>query len=547
MKKLKNAYLLSIIICFTIFFYEPITMYANNINDFWFDFWIMLKPILVLFLSSTIIASVLYTLIYKLNDKFLKKINVYNIILVLSYIVFFASYIQGNFLVGNLPALDGTKIVWDSYKIDNIITLIIWLVIIITYIITIKKYKFEKVINTSKYISLAVFAMLSVSLVTTLATTDVFIKKTILASTTDNINAASSEKNFFIFLVDAVDSRMFDNVRKESEYKDIFNDFTYYPDTMSLYAFTRDSIPLILSGVWNDNKKNFLEYYDDAMNSSPLINTLIDKKYNINIYDYELQWTTNKVKKVSNVKSACDEIKITKFFAGNLKYVGFKYLPYNLKKIAKIENLNFESYRKERQNEAFTWYDKAAYDIIKNNEINKTNKKMFKFIHVEGAHVPFDLDENLNEIEDGTYEQKLKATLKLIDAYLKRLKEYDVYDNSAIVIMADHGYSYDVVDGKQVPKLEDRQNPILFIKGINEKHEMYESDKAISYLDLIDAYDGLLDNKKSEELFENISNIRKRKYILYDYTREDHMVEYEQTGKAWETEKLTPTGIEYNR
>ena len=539
MKKLLPSYILSIIICFTIFLYEPITMYANNINDFWFDFWIMLKPILVLFLGTTIIASVLYTLIYKINDKFIKKSNIYNIILVLSYVVFFASYIQGNFLVGNLPALDGTKIVWEGYRVDNIITLVIWLVIITIYIITIKKYKFEKVINTSKYISLAVLAMLSVSLITTIATTDVFMKKTILVSTTENINTASSDKNFFIFLVDAVDSRMFDNIRKESEYKDTFNDFTYYPDTMSLYAFTRDSIPLILSGVWNDNKKNFIEYYDDAMNSSPLIDSLIEKKYDINIYDYELRWSTNKVKNVANVKNKSDKLEILRFAAHQLKYVGFKYLPYNLKKIAKIENLNFELCRKTRENEAFNWYNRTAYDIIKKSSININDKKIFKFIHLEGGHVPFNLDENLNEIEDGTYEQKLQATLKLINTYLNRLKEYGVYDNSVIMVMADHGYNFEDVNG--------RQNPILYIKGINEKHDMYESNKAISYLDLIDAYNALLDDKKSSELFGNISNERKRKYILYEYTKENHMVEYEQSGKAWETEKLTPTGIEYNR
>ena len=332
---------------------------------------------------------------------------------------------------------------------------------------------------------------------------------------------------------------MFDNIRKDSEYKDTFSDFTYYPDTMSLYAFTRDSIPLILSGEWNDNKKSFLEYYDDAMNSSPLIDILIDKKYNINIYDYELRWSTNKVKNVSNVKNKNDTLEVFRYAVHQLKYVGFKYLPYNLKKLAKIENLNFELCRKERMDDAFKWDDKIEYDIIKNNDIFKINDKMFKFIHVEGGHVPFDLDENLNKIENGTYEQKLKATLKLIDAYLKRLKENNVYDNSVIIVMADHGYNFENTDG--------RQNPILYIKGINEKHDMYESNKAISYLDLIDAYKDLLDDKKSEDLFENISSTRKRKYIWYEYTKENHMIEYEQSGKAWETEKLVPTGIEYNR
>ena len=50
MKKLIPAYILSFIISFMFFVYEPICMYANNINDFSFDFRRMIIPIIVIFL-----------------------------------------------------------------------------------------------------------------------------------------------------------------------------------------------------------------------------------------------------------------------------------------------------------------------------------------------------------------------------------------------------------------------------------------------------------------------------------------------------------------
>ena len=118
--------------------------------------------------------------------------------------------------------------------------------------------------------------------------------------------------------------------------------------------------------------------------------------------------------------------------------------------------------------------------------------------------------------------------------------ENDVYDNSSIVIMADHGYNGD-------DKIEGRQNPILYIKGINEHHKMNISDKPISYEDLTNAYLDLLDGKKRTELFKDIPNKRMRRYLLYAYTKENHMVEYEQTGKAWDLETLKKTGREFNR
>ena len=57
--------------------------------------------------------------------------------------------------------------------------------------------------------------------------------------------------------------------------------------------------------------------------------------------------------------------------------------------------------------------------------------------------------------------------------------------------MADHGY-----DKTGKGNLFYRMNPILIIKGINEKHEVVISDKAISYEDVNSALVELVDVKK---------------------------------------------------
>lgn len=538
MKRIIPAIILAFVISFMLFIYEPITMYANNVYDFWFDLSIIIIPVIEIFVISFIILLSIFLLTYFINKKISKKINFYNMLLIVAFIIFFASYIQGNFLIGNLPPLDGTKFEWDKYKIDNIITIIVWLVIITAYSITIIKYKTEKVINVSKYICLAVFGMISISLISTALTAEnVFIKKEIYNVTTENIDKVSKDKNFFIFLVDAVDSRTFNKVLKESKYKNTFEDFTYYPDTLSGYAFTRDSIPFILTGEWNENKDDFIKYYNNAMDNSVLLNTLKEKEYNLNIYEEDIKW--NNAKKISNIKEVKGQgIKTFTMFKQEIKYILFKYLPYNLKKYSKIEKLYFE--KDSGKYEFFSWYDLDNYDKLKNNKIIKEDYRIFKFFHLEGAHVAFDLDENMNYIMNGTYEQKIGATLTIVNTFISKLKENDVYDNSAIVILSDHGYNVN-------EKIEGRQNPILYIKGMNEHHKMNTSDKPISFADLTDAYLDLLDGKKSTELFSGISNKRTRRYLQYSYTREDHMVEYEQTGKAWDLDTLKKTGREFNR
>lgn len=538
MKKLKPAYILSFVIAFTIFIYEPIVLYASNKTDLWFDFKSMLKPMILLF----IILFAFIMLFYAVINKFSKKKKVYNVILVISFITFFASYIQGNYLIGSLPPLDGTTIVWKGFLLQNIITICVWLIIIAAYILCIRKFKFDKVLDVSKKITLVIFIMLSVSMLTTLLTTkDMFLEKKAVDATPKYFTTLSSNKNLIVFLVDAVDSKTFEKIRKDSKYKDTFEDFTYYPDTLAYYPFTRDSIPLILSGVPNHNKEDFYNYYNKAMDKSPLMDELIKNKYNINIYDYELGWSTKKSENVTNSREVSNSIRTSRFAVHELKYVGYKYLPYFLKKFVKIENMNFNYTKTLKEESSYSWDNVDNYKVISKEKVEKDKQKFFKFIHVEGAHVPFDEDEELNKIDEneGTYEQKVASSLKLINSYINWLKENDVYDNSAIVILADHGYDYENIIG--------RQNPILYIKGIDEEHDMRESDKKVSYLDLANTFIDLMNGKKTDELFEDIDDDRERNFIWYEYTKENNMVEYVQTGNAWDKETAKTTGKKYKR
>ena len=122
---------------------------------------------------------------------------------------------------------------------------------------------------------------------------------------------------------------------------------------------------------------------------------------------------------------------------------------------------------------------------------------------------------------------------------MTRIKESDQYNNSVIIILSDHGFNdYESVG---------RQNPALYIKGINEYHDkMLISDKKVSYVDLNDSiYQDLLNGKKSFELLSDIDDTRIRRYLYYkDY---DKMIEQTLDGHAWETDKLKYTGVRYER
>ena len=186
---------------------------------------------------------------------------------------------------------------------------------------------------------------------------------------------------------------------------------------------------------------------------------------------------------------------------------------------------------------AFNPDNKVVYDTL--DKIKVKNKNYFQFLHIDGGHYPWNMNKDFELIENGTYEEKIESSITVIDKYLDRIKESNQYDNSIIIILADHGNNgYDPVG---------RQNPSLYIKGLNEKHdEMQISNKKASYVDLNDSiYYDLLKGKKSTELLSEIDDNRVRRFIWYkDY---DKMFEQTLDGHAWETDKLKNTGKKYER
>lgn len=539
-KELVAPFIMSFLATFMFLIYEPITTYASNVTDYWFGFNALLKANCLLFVIIFLILLSVSIIIYYVS-KLLKMKKIYEIFLMVFSICLSALYIQGNYLSGSLPTLDGAKIYWDKYEMQNIISILMWLVVVIINVIICRKFKskYKKIIS---YEFCAIFIMLFVSFLVTIFTSkDLYAEKGKYISTTKNINMLSENKNFLILLVDCVDSREFEKVVNETDSDYVFEDFTYFPDTMSTYGFTRDSVPYIFSGIWYEAETPYNQYYENAFNNSKLFSMMKRDNYDINVYDEELMISNNKKYDVKNVELVNSKIDLYSLFKQEVKYDLFKYLPFGLKKYSSIETLNYSKCKKLNKNDSeydiFSWNNVFNYEHW--NKINLQKNNYFHFLHIEGAHFPYDLNKNLEKLTDETnYDDKLGATISMIDTYLTRIKDSGMYDNSVIIILSDHGQN----DLNPVG----RQNPILYIKGIDEHHKLEVSNKKVSYVDLNESiYKDLLDNKKSFELLENVDNDRIRRYLWYkDY---DDMYEQTLDGHAWETEKLINTGKRYKR
>ena len=553
MRPLFSALILTFAASFMFFIFEPITLYANNTNDFWFDIYDILPLLLAAFVATFLVLFLICVEVYIICAKIIEKVNLYYYFIAILGCIFLITYIQGNFLASSLPGLNGTLFRWHEYPVDSAISVILWIVVFLIAGITIWKIRIVKFNHIVSWLAGAVFVMLSISLVSTIAThiQEITENKTPHVATYDHYDDVSSNRNFFIFLVDCVSSQTFNELLKDnSEYQSTFKDFTYYPDTTSYYPYTINSIPQILTQEPNLNQTDFRTYSKQAYADSELFKNLESNSYQMSFYDVSTVLEGETADKIKNMTPNVS-IDPARFYSEIIRYDLFKYLPFPLKGKPHIEASNFPSTAVLNSDQELFLDSDLINDVIyRTHSVNIIKNNVFHFIHLEGAHKSYNVDENLVEIDPaiGTYRQKVLATFKTIHSYLQRLQESGAYDNSTIIILSDHGYeeSYDSPNWQPQNVLQ-RFNPLLYIKGVDETHaKMIVSDKPISFADLGSAYNDLLLGKPSTKLFSGISYPRTRKMLVYfSASHPEYLEEYETSGKAWDASQMTPTGTTY--
>lgn len=543
LRELFPAFAIALALCYMLFVYEPMMLYATHQNDFWFDFTLMARPMLPGFLIFLGISFFVLAAAYFALGLFCgkKKTAAFGIVQIVVFGIMLVTFFQGNILSMNLPPLDGVDIEWKSLWINDALTLAVMLGICGLLVFFVIKFGINRTLKYAKIFSLGFCVFLTLIAVIEMICMDGFKRKDSIITTDKNFSTVSRDKNFVIFLCDAIGSVEFKGVLEDNpQYKEVFEDFTYYPDTLSGYPCTRDNIPLILGGQFNKNEKPFNDFSSETLNNSPLFKELDKNGYDINLYEPELIWYGSRsfdIKNGSDFKRY--KLPLKSFLAEELKYVRFKYLPYLLKQYSRVESMDFNGLV-----DKFIWDDHTVYkNITDAPELEKTDRKMFSFVHCEGGHVPFKYDKDLNIIENGTYGQKIEATITMLNAYIERLKSNGAYDDTAIIILADHGNAaINSAEG-----MLERGNPMLLIKGFDERHSFTESEKPVSFADLTDIYCNLLNGSSSEEALSFINDSRERYYLWYRHFQfEYHMEEYLVADKAWEWEKFTKTGKVYD-
>ncbi len=548
-KAIDKSFIMStIFLAFTLCIYAPLELYLSNYNEFWFSLSLFAWIPLFVGITATIAAIII--------GYFLKgKISV--LYQALLFALGISAYIQGNFLNLKVGVMNGADIVWNQYYRNFVINAAIWVIIFL--IVLISAFKATKYFKKFAFYLSTLFTLTQlISLIVLLFpyfSSDNFEQKYARFISDQGLYELGEEENVVIFLLDMFDDNYFKKIlEKDPDIKTDLDGFTYFSNFSGSYSTTVYSLSHLSTGKYFYNEMSRYEWTDKVSNERIYFDELIENDYNLNIYtNLYGSFPSRIMSNVKNYEYASMKISNKLHFTYDIyQLVMCKYFPNAIKPYIWMTGNEF-NYWKQYDSEYNAYNgdndNNFFYDgLLKKSLSIQGASKQYKFIHLMGSHYPYDIDENANQINPDnnnvTSIQCARGVLKIVNSYLEGMKQIGCYDNTAVIIMADHGYYWDGV----------LSNPVFLVKPKSSRGELTintapvcQGDFAATVLELANINTTASYGKS---VFDFKDNEQRERFFYQYYLKEKNganyrLIEYKVDSNTNATENFELTDVEY--
>jgi hypothetical protein len=486
-------------ICFLFFIFAPVELFLMIKQDTWISLGDFGVYLLAFFVCSLIFGLLADLIFQKLCPK------IWNRAIFFIFAIFIALYIQGNFLNADYGVLNGKPIDWSLYPHEGVKSVVLFAIIIALYVFVTLKFSVGKIKRVENIIAICFILLMTETLVVALIQYDGFERKTDVVCTTENEWDYSKDENFVIMVLDSFDSRMLTDLLESdqgSEVREKLQDFVFLKDTTSLYGMTDYSLLQIMTGKEYLCEGAFDDVCIDFYHNSDLLNRLEQQDYKISVY------AANAIPDDPSISSNWYKVTYgvdshSKLLIYIYKLVGFRYLPQQLKQLCWFYPDDMDCIKlvyftddegREKQAERYDWANYIFYSDLESIDTNE-QKKTFHLYHLKGTHPLKDYDRDFKHCPEGVgFEESALGCINLLKKYTDTLKDRGVYDNTTILVLADHGENlYENDENRFV------NSPLVLYKGRSEKGNMTVDDTACSFSRLNDLYEMILNNGCSNE------------------------------------------------
>ena len=480
-----------------------------------------------------------------------------------------ASYVQALFLNGSLPSADGSSVDWTQYMVTAVWTTIVWVAILVA---PFKLSRFNRVASQGivSLLAAALIVVQGVGVGSLFSSDSASTTKeaTSYTMTERGLFTVSPKKNIIVFVLDMYDTSMdlIPAVQQNPSLLSEMTGFTWYQNSSAVVTPTRNAIPAMLVGKQRANSA-----VPDYTEGHQYLADLANAGYDVGLYSDILPaddsyYRDNAFNIIADDgRSADTAVNVGGTRQALYKCALFRDLPWPFKPFFWFytDDINQAMVKTGAQsagdvdpnrgsNVPYTTNDvQFASDLNSTGlaAVDQGETGAFRFIHLNGAHYPYTMDENCQAGSDLSRAQQAVGSMNTVSEYLRQLKALGLYDDATIIITADHGF---FASSDPFALTDFAANPIMLVKP-PETHEQASqsyavSQQPVSNADVLPTALSGLDCDKSEYgvnmLTENDSNrVRYFSLLSKDSEGVEHgLVEYEITGDANNINNWHPTG-----
>lgn len=479
-----------------------------------------------------------------------------------------ASLVQALFLNGDIPSTNGSAVDWSEFAGISAASLAVWAAII-GLSVYLAAARPANVPLATTFTCAALVLVQTASLGITLAThAEDFDRAHV---TNEGLYSVSEKSNVIVLVLDMFDTANLDQI--VVQYPDAleeFAGFTWFHNSSGSAIPTRYGIPFLVTGnrITEDDDALTPELIESWYTEHNLVDDALEQGYSVGVYSENVTPGL----KLDSASLEGRALNVHEFSGLSTKPLGivealskcalYRDLPWLLKPLFRYYtgDVNASVLAEDEQSDGTTPYktdDALYYSTLKDRRLAADDQGevgAFRFIHLRGAHFPYSLNEEGARCEEDSVsvEQQGAGVLKIVSEYLIQLKELGVYDQSTIIVTADHGRLAGIgVDRQEDYPLETTE-PILLAKpaGASSTKACQRSEVPTGHEDypatILEAMGAHIDDPT---VFEVGNEERAR---LFNWTQElvDHgthydaeIVQYEIDGDVFDYGNWHQTGI----
>lgn len=388
------------------------------------------------------------------------------------------AYIQRMFLNLYVTSIVDEQLDTGAHPVWSVLNLAVWGCIIVGMLVLLL-IKTDTWKNALMIGSMGLIAVQGVALITLLFTENLSNADR-FNTTTEGLYELSPEDNIIVFLLDHYDIADVDLVLKEDpNFYDDLEGFTYFDNAAAVYSRSYPSNTYLLTGLElpEYHTAPYSDCVEKAFSESSFLPTL--KQLGFEIELYTLGWIVGDAggQQASNYSHVEYKLPYFKTVRSMLKCSLYFDMPYAVKPYLGIDGAETSI----AEDNIYSEDDAQLYrGLIETGLSTEKSNPSFKFIHLNGAHSPYTINEQCESVPGGVKAiQQFKGCMNIVKEYLDQMKELGVYESSTIIITADHGN----MNGRG--ELNKAVAPILFIKPAYAGFDPLKTSHAqVSHADL---------------------------------------------------------------